>query len=146
MDIYCANGWRHKALNAGVLWLRVLMGSFIANHGYGKVFGGHLALLTEGLTTMGMPMPTLLAWLAALSEFAGGILIALGLGTRVAAFFVFITMSVAAFIAHKNDPFQVKELALLFWTISGALVMTGGGCYSLDALFCCKKGKEPEKS
>lgn len=28
-----------------------------------------------------------------------------------------------------------KELALAFWTISGALIMTGGGRWSLDHLF-----------
>jgi uncharacterized membrane protein YphA (DoxX/SURF4 family) len=43
-------------------------------------------------------------------------------------------MSVAVFIAHRSDPFKVKELALAYWTVSGALLMAGGGAFSLDAL------------
>lgn len=118
----------------GLLWLRILMGTGIATHGYGKIFGGHLAGFAEGVAKLGFPMPELSAWAAALSEFAGGILVALGLGTRVAAFFVFCTMGVAAFLHHRADPFSVKELALAYWTMSGALVLLGGGKFTLGSL------------
>lgn len=128
-----------KLASLGVLILRVLMGAGIAYHGYGKVFGGHMAMLVPGVEKMGFPMPEVFAWAAALSEFAGGILIVLGLFTRVAAFFVFCTMSVAWMIAHGADPFQAKELALAYWTISLALMLIGGGQYSFDAKCCGKK-------
>lgn len=118
----------------GLLFLRVMMGVGIAYHGYGKVFGGHIEMLTQGVTKMGLPFPEVMAWAAALSEFAGGICIALGLFTRPAALFVFITMSVAAFVAHKADPLQVKELALAYWTMSGALIFLGGGSFSVGNL------------
>jgi putative oxidoreductase len=91
---------------------------------------------------MGFPSPDLFAWAAALSEFLGGILIALGLGTRIAAFFVFSTMTVAVFIRHASDTFDVKELALLYGTIAMAIVLIGPGRFSLDYLICkrcCKK-------
>jgi len=103
-----------KFNSLGVLILRLLMGSGIAYHGYGKVFGGHMAMMVPGVEKMGFPMPEVFAWAAALAEFAGGILIVLGLCTRVAAFFVFCTMSVAWMIAHGADPFQAKELALAY--------------------------------
>ncbi len=124
---------RELFLNVGLLWLRVLTGLAIAYHGYGKIFEGQIVMLQEGLVKMGLPMPEVLAWAAALSEFGGGILLVLGLFTRQAAFFVFVTMSVAAFKAHAADPFQVKELALAFWTVSGALIFTGPGKLSADA-------------
>lgn len=142
MDNNC--GWRKRALSTGLLLLRILMGLGMAYHGYAKVFGGDLIFLIDGLTKMGMPAPTLLAWLAALSEFVGGILIALGLGTRVAAFFVFFTMGVAFFKAHAHDPFQIKEMAFLYGSIALSLIFTGGGCYSLEALFCCRKCEKPQ--
>ena len=118
----------------GLLFLRVMMGVGIAYHGYGKIFGGHLVMLTDGGTKMGLPFPEVMAWAAALSEFAGGICIALGLFTRPAALAVFITMSVAAFVAHKADPLQIKELALAYWTMSGALFFLGGGSFSIGNL------------
>jgi len=101
-------------------------------HGYGKVFGGRMEQFAESVAKMGFPMPHFFAWASALSEFLGGILIALGLGTSVAAFFVFINMSVAAFIRHSNDPFNVKELALLYWIFAMAIVLIGPGSLSLD--------------
>ncbi len=130
---------KERLLNVGLLWLRVLVGLGIASHGYQKIFGGQLSLLINSVTEMGFPQPVLLGWAAALSEFAGGILIVLGLGTRVAACFVFATMSVAAFIAHASDPFQVKELALAYWTMAGFLILSGGGIFSLDAK-CFREG------
>lgn len=120
-----------KLQSLGLLWLRVLMGTGIAYHGYGKVFGGHMDQFREGVISLGMPAE--MAWVAALSEFLGGICVALGLGTRIAAFFVFSTMSVAAFLAHAHDPLAKKELALAYWTISGALIFLGAGDFSLDA-------------
>lgn len=132
---------KEKSTDLGLLALRVLCGVGIAYHGYGKVFGIGVTIpqFAQGVAAMGLPFPTLLAWAAALSEFAGGILLALGLGARFAAFFIFITMSVAAFVAHRRDPLQVKELALAYWAMSGALVLTGAGSFSLDAALFKKK-------
>lgn len=116
----------------GLLWLRVLMGLGIAYHGYGKLFGGKMDGFSEKIALMHIPMPLIMAWAAALSEFLGGILIVLGLKTRIAALFVFITMCVAVFVAHQNDPFRVKELALAYLTMAGTLFFVGPGKYSLD--------------
>ena len=117
----------------GLLWLRVLMGTGSAHHGVGKGCGGHMDRFAAGVAKMGLPLPECFAWAAALSEFLGGILIVAGFQTRLAACFVFATMSVAAFLRHAADPLSTKELALAYWTMAGALIGTGGGPYSLDA-------------
>jgi putative oxidoreductase len=121
-----------RFLDLGLLWIRVLMGSGMAYHGFGKVFGGHMAGFAAGVAKMGLPFPEAAAWAAALSEFVGGILIVLGFKVRIAAFFVFSTMTVAAFVRHAADPFSVKELALCYWTMAGMLILTGGGKFNLD--------------
>jgi putative oxidoreductase len=122
-----------RLVSIGLLWLRVLCGTGIAYHGYQKVFGGRISMLTQGVAKLGFPMPEAFAWAAALSEFAGGILLVAGLFTRPAAFFVFVTMTVAAFGAHASDPLQVKELALAYWAMSGALLFAGAGEFGADA-------------
>ncbi len=131
------NSWRDKSLSIGLIWLRVLMGLGISMfHGYGKVFGGWMEQFADGVAKMGFPAPDLFAWGAALSEFLGGILIALGIGTRIAAFFVFCTMTVAAFVRHADDPVDVKELALIYGVIAMAILLLGPGRFSLDHLVC----------
>lgn len=132
---------RAKLVDAGLLWLRVLTGLAMAYHGSGKVFGD-MSQLIAGVGAMGFPAPKLFAWLAALSEFGGGCLLVLGLATRPAALFIAATMGVAAFVAHRNDPFQVKELALAFLTNSIALLLAGPGRWSLDRVIL----KHGEKS
>ena len=120
--------------SVGLLWLRVFAGYGMATHGYAKVFGGGMGQMTQGVAGMGFPFPAFFAWAAALSEFAGALCLALGLGTRIAAGFIFITMSVAFLKVHAADPFSTKELAFLYWAISGALMLIGGGRLSVDAL------------
>jgi len=124
---------KENILSMGLLWLRVLMGCGIAYHGYGKVFGGDMGGFAQGVAELGFPVPHLFAWAAALSEFLGGICIALGLFTRPAAFCVFMTMSVAAFIRLSAASFGAKELALAYWTMAGALIFMGGGKFSIDS-------------
>lgn len=127
----------------GLTLLRAAVGLGIAiGHGYGKVFGddgfGPSKEFISGVVEMGFPAPMLFAWMAALTEFLGGLLVAAGLLTRPAAFFLAGNMAVAAFIAHKDAPFWAaggpnKEFALLFFVPFVMLIFTGAGRYSVDA-------------
>lgn len=121
-----------NSASIGLLFLRVMMGLGSAHHGYQKLFTGRIESFAEGVAKMGFPAPLYFAWAAALSEFVGGILVVVGVKTRLAAAFIFITMSVAVFRAHADDPLKVKELALAYGTVSGALVCLGAGKFSVD--------------
>lgn len=135
---------RDSMASLGLLWLRVMAGLGIAYHGYQKIFGGNMEMFLGGVGEMGVPFPVLFGWMAALSEFVGGLLLVLGLATRVAAFFIFMTMAVAVFVRHAADPFAVKELALAFFTMSATLVLTGAGRISLDSLIAERNPEGPE--
>ena len=112
---------------------RVFIGLTMAfAHGMGKLPPPQMMI--DGVGAMGFPAPMLFAWAAALSEFLGGILIALGLFTRPAAIGWIFTMGVAAFVAHGADPFAKKEMALLYLAFSVLLVGTGAGRFSIDAI------------
>jgi putative oxidoreductase len=120
----------------GLAVLRV-SGVLLATHGFDKVFGGAARMdgFAKGIDEMGFPVPVVWAWAAALSELVGGAFVALGLFTRLAAFFAAATMFVAAFIRHAPDPFAKKELALLYLLVMVALVCLGGGRFSVDGLW-----------
>lgn len=125
--------------DAGLLVLRLFAGLAMAfAHGLSKVQDPSQVI--SGAGHLGFPAPTFFGWMAALSEFGGGILLALGLATRPAAFLVASTMFTAAFLAHGNDPFAKKEMALLYLAISACFLLTGAGRFSLDALFA-KRGR-----
>jgi putative oxidoreductase len=100
-------------------------------HGLKKV--SELDKFIDSVTRHGLPLPQLLAPLAAVSEFVGGLLIAVGLFTRPAASLLLITMLVAAFWVHSADPFAKKEMALLYASCCITLLLAGPGKWSLDA-------------
>lgn len=122
----------------GLLILRVGTGGYMMTHGWGKlkwVLDGDFDRMGS---VMGMP-PTLSLLLAVFGEFVCALLVVLGLGTRLAAVPVVITMAVAAFIVHASDPWTMgggasKEPAMLFLIPFLALVFTGAGAFSLDSL------------
>lgn len=88
----------------------------------------------EHVGEIGFPVPFFFAWAAALSEYVGALLMAIGLFTRPASFFVVITMFSAAFVKHANDPFGAAEKAYLFLAISAIFMVIGAGRYSVDTL------------
>ncbi len=120
--------------NAGVALLRIFSGVAMAlGHGLSKVPPGEG--LIERTAQMGFPAPSLFAWAAALSEFGGGILLALGLFTRISAAFIAFTMLVAFAGVHISDPFAAQEKSLLYLFIGIAFLLTGSGDWSLDSFF-----------
>lgn len=126
------------ATSLGLFVLRVFTGLAMAfGHGIGKVPPSDKFI--EGVGSMGFPFPVVMAWAAGASEFFGGILLALGLATRLSAASVAGTMVVAAFIRHAADPFGDKEMALLYLAISLLFMFRGAGAWSIDALISGKK-------
>lgn len=52
---------------------------------------------------LGLPFPALMAWMAALSELGGAILLILGLAVRLISIPLMVTMLVAALAVHWNN-------------------------------------------
>ncbi|MBK6767262.1 MAG: DoxX family protein [bacterium] len=88
----------------------------------------------EGVAKLGFPYPDGFAWAAAISEFGGGICIALGLGTRIWGFFVAFTMGTALF-RHMGQEFGEWELAAMYFACTLFLMFIGGGKYAADRRF-----------
>ena len=125
--------------NVGLLILRVFIGGALLTHGWGKMFGG-LEGFAQGLAGMGIPVPQVMAFLAAFAESFGAILLAIGLLTRPAAFLIVVNMAVAICVAHGGQPFSAQEVAWLFLVPALFFLLKGGGKWSLDWLLSKKIG------
>ncbi|WP_029033285.1 DoxX family protein [Salinimicrobium terrae] len=118
-------------IDLGLLILRLGAAGLMLTHGFPKLmnlFGSEEIVFAD---PFGLGMGTSLA-LVVFAEFVCSILVILGLGTRLAVIPLMITMFVAAFIIHASDPFQRKEMAILYLLIFTVLLITGAGKHSLD--------------
>lgn len=124
--------------SAALLTLRLAAGAVFVYHGWGKVFGEHGVEGFAGfLDSLGVPLPAVSAWLAALTELLGGFALLLGVGVRLVSLPLAFNMLVAILTVHRTG-FDVSqggmEFALVLLATSIALALTGGGQFSLESL------------
>jgi putative oxidoreductase len=130
----------------GVLMLRIGAAALMMSHGWGK-----LQMLLNGqwdkfADPIGFgKMFSLVGAVGA--EFFCALLVGMGLLTRAAAAPVVFTMLIAAFVVHAPDPFQRKEMAIIYALIFLVIMFTGGGRFSLDSLLwpALKRRREKRK-
>jgi putative oxidoreductase len=118
------------------LTLRVVLGIIFTYHGYQKVFSiGHEGV-SGFMTSLGLPLPELMAFLVSYGELVGGILLILGLFTYWVTVVDIIIALVALFAVHLSHGFSVQqggyEFILLILASAISLFFTGPGKYSLD--------------
>ncbi len=127
---------QERLTDAGLLVMRIMLAVVFIYHGAPKLFGG-LEGFAGYLGSMGVPAPKLSAFLAAISEFGGGLVLLAGIGFRYALPPLFFTMMVASFVAHAGK-FSVRdggmEFALTLGVMVLGLILTGPGSYGLGAI------------
>ena len=143
-------GTRDTTASIGILALRLMTGlMMLIGHGLPKL--QNYAMLKDKFELKIYPFQhfassiNLIMCIAA--EAGAAALIVIGLCTRPAAFLLGFTMVVAAFGVHGADPWFMgpgvpasKEPALLYLIPMIAIILTGGGAFSLDAAIY-KEGK-----
>lgn len=134
-----------SAFARGTRWnpvvLRLALGIVLLVAGTGKLFGvgpkaTEIGEFAGFLASLGVPGSTVVAWLVAVAEAAGGLLLLLGLFTRYAAAVAAVIMFVATTLVHLPNGFVAGEggleYTLVLFLVALALVLSGPGALSLE--------------
>jgi putative oxidoreductase len=129
--------------------IRLYWGWQFAQTGWGKLH--NLAHVQEFFTSLGIPAPGIMAPSIATLEFVGGLLLILGLGTRLIGLLLAGNMLVAYLAADRealasvfSDPGKFYNADPFTFLLAAVLVLIfGAGVFSLDALLTrSSKGRE----
>lgn len=129
-------------MSIGLLILRGVVGLTLAAHGTQKLFGwfGGYGLSGTGgfLEQLGFFPGRRNALFAGLAEAVGGLLLALGLATPLAAALIIAVMTVASVSVHLKHGFfnhnQGYEYTMILAVVALSIAFTGPGAISLDAV------------
>lgn len=122
-----------------LLAVRLYWGWQFTQDGWGKIT--NLDKVTEFFTTLGLPMPGVTAAFVSGLELVGGVLLALGLGTRLIALLLtcnmlmaFITADREALFSVLSDPDTFYKAAPYTYLFASLIILIfGPGKFSLDA-------------
>ncbi|PSL00485.1 DoxX family protein [Cecembia rubra] len=117
--------------DVALLLLRIGTSLMMMTHGWAKIID-----FSARLTTFRDPIglgPAMSLQATIFAEFFCSILLALGFMTRLSLIPLIFTMTVVSFIVHAEDPFAMKEKALLFLLIFIVQFIMGPGKFSVDA-------------
>jgi putative oxidoreductase len=126
--------WLDRFQGLGALVMRLVIGVIMVAHGYTKIIPSG-ALYMFGHTVSRMHLPLWLGYVAAFTEFFGGMLLVIGLVTRVAAFMTACDMAVAILKVHLHGGLLGSNsfaFPLALFSIALMLVFTGCGWLGLD--------------
>jgi putative oxidoreductase len=128
--------------NPLLLAIRLYWGWQFSQDGWGKLT--HLDKVTDFFTTLNLPAPHMTALMVALVEFAGGILFALGIASRLTSLVLFVNMTMAylsvpddrvnlSHIFSKPDDFY-GATPYTYWFAALLILILGPGKIAVDTL------------
>ncbi|MFK4482352.1 putative oxidoreductase [Curtobacterium sp. AB7] len=129
---------RTTSTSIGLTALRIVLGVVFIAHGAQK-FAQGIPNVAQGFSGMGVPLADVAAPLVAGLELVGGVLLVLGVATRVVGVLLAVDMVVAGLLAHASSGFYSQdggfEYVLVLAVASLVVALTGPGRFSLDAVF-----------
>jgi putative oxidoreductase len=117
--------------------IRVALGLILIPHGFSKLFLNDALPASRNFVNFGWAYPLAWAYFIGALEFFGGIMLAVGLYTRIIAAAVAIEMAVISFaVLWPNWSWGRRgmEYALFMGIVALAIFFRGGGRWSLDNL------------
>lgn len=130
----------YNSSNIGSFLIRLVLGVIFLAHGYAKFQGG-IENTAGFFSSLGMP--GFAAYIVALIELVGGILIVLGLATRIIAILFAVVMIGAILMVNlRNGLLGGYELDLALLAMSIYLVLNKEQALSLDSVIIANRKKQ----
>lgn len=123
-----------------LLGLRVLTGAFLVHETWDNVSSAaRMAEFVKFLDQFGFPAPALMAPLSVAVQFGCGILLILGLFTRLAGLLIAANFVVAVVMVHWAEPFRGWWPAIVLVFLGLHFAAAGSGRLGLDAMLGSKR-------
>ncbi|MDR9419121.1 DoxX family protein [Gracilimonas sp.] len=122
-----------KNKDLALLLIRIGVGVIFILAGWGKLTG--IEGTQQFFGNIGIPLAGVMAWVVALVEFLGGIMMLVGYKVEIPGILLAITMLVAIFTVKMGGDggFSGMRLEIMLMLTSLAISMMGTGSYSLEA-------------
>ena len=132
MSKFLSTKYSNGAFNFGMLVLRVAAGLLLAHHGYQKLIKFNV-LRYKFMNFMHLGSTASLS-LIIIAELICGILLILGLFTRLACIPIIIGMAVVVFVASNANIFAEGEKGMIYLAVTVAILFCGPGKISVDGM------------
>lgn len=132
MSKFLSTKYSNGAFNFGMLVLRVAAGLLLAHHGYQKLIKFSV-LRYKFMDFMHLGSSVSLS-LIIIAELICGIMLILGLFTRLACIPIIIGMAVVVFVASNANIFAEGEKGMIYLAVTVAILFCGPGKISVDGM------------
>jgi putative oxidoreductase len=133
-----------------LLAIRLYWGWQFAQDGWGKLT--YLDKVTDFFTSLALPAPGATAFMVGTIELVGGVLFALGIGSRLVSLVLFLNMTMAYLsvpddrtnffhIFSKPEDFY-GATPYTYWFAALLIMILGPGAFALDRFLTRKRGRE----
>lgn len=121
-----------KYHDLALLLLRIGVGVVFIVAGWGKLTG------IEGVQgffgNLGIPLAGMMAWVVAIVEFFGGLMVLTGLYAKIPNLLLAVIMVVALFTTKLDGDFSAARVDILLLLMTLALAILGSGKYSINSM------------
>lgn len=132
MSKFISTKYSKGSFNFAMLILRFFLGLLLASHGYAKLIKfGSLKYNFMNFIHLG---PRVFLSLIIFAELICGILLILGLFTRLACIPIIIGMSVVVFVASNGQIFAGGERGMIYLAATVTIFLCGPGKISVDGM------------
>ena len=130
----------------GIAIVRIVVGVMLIFHGWQVFEKQDMQGFADLFVGMSIPYPQAIPYVGKVIEILGGLLLLLGLFTRLATALLFVLFMFITFVIGEGKIFTDNQLPFLFALVSLLFFFTGSGRLSIDYVIFANKKEDKKDS